>query len=238
MPTKTFVLLVDSVKFKCHCIGGREVTLDAAGNVNGFGPWVRPVSPAHAHGELGNNEIQYANRALPQILDIIRFEGAEPQNHAYQPENWVVQNVSWRKVGEFPLARVYELQEQPPSLWVPYGRLGQTDRISSAELTAHPMRSSLVLAQPENLQIHVRWEVYNGQPKVKRRASFVYNGVHYDLGVTDPRLQQRYFPNFPRDAAPRTFQLESGDNCLIVFSMTPELNGYHYKLATSFIELR
>ncbi len=53
--------------------------------------------------------------------------------------------------------------------------------------------------------------------------------------MTDPIASQKYFPNWPNTPNERVEPNQSSD-VLICVSLTPEFNGYHYKVVAAVIE--
>ena len=235
--TKTFVILANSVKFGRRCIGGRELVLKN-GNLTGLGSWFRPVSD-HGHGEITLEECQYEDGTAPKILDIVEVEVCGKATDAYQTENYQIDdNYYWVKKGTISEKALLEMEEFPPNLWLDSGY--PTDRMRPTAYMNLLDKRSLCLIRPENLRIKI-WTEFNqfsGYRTRKRRALFHYRNVSYNLAITDPLLAEKYFDNFPKEGEPcRSFSLNCGDNCLIMLCLGPEFNGYHYKIAASFIEL-
>lgn len=54
--------------------------------------------------------------------------------------------------------------------------------------------------------------------------------------MTDPFISQKYFPDFA-SVPGGVVAIEKDKDILICVSLTPELNGYHYKIIATVIEL-
>jgi hypothetical protein len=95
----------------------------------------------------------------------------------------------------------------------------------------------LYLIQPESFRVFIRDESFSGKTTRKRRGIFTYRGSEYDLGLTDPQMQEKYFPDFKKrsegwvDTCPKLVSA-------LCISLTPvfENTGYHYKLVAAVFE--
>jgi hypothetical protein len=86
------------------------------------------------------------------------------------------------------------------------------------------------------MQISTIYNEFEGRDQKKRRALFSYAGTDFDLAITDPDIDTKYFKPFPGPGSPpRTIQLES-NNCLLCISLTKPFHGYHYKLVATILE--
>jgi hypothetical protein len=66
---------------------------------------------------------------------------------------------------------------------------------------------------------------------------FRYNGVEYDLSLTDPILSKRYEERIPApEYPPLVVRLPCADNLLLCVSLAGDLQGYHYKLVATVFE--
>lgn len=74
MPTKTILVLANSIKkAPDRCIAGREVAV-AGSAVTPLGPWVRPVSPDSEGKQAELYEHRHCRRhngKSPQVLDVV-----------------------------------------------------------------------------------------------------------------------------------------------------------------------
>jgi hypothetical protein len=60
--------------------------------------------------------------------------------------------------------------------------------------------------------------------------------VTYNLAITDPDIDRKYFRPFPGNLEEVKQIPLNPDNCLLCISLAPEFNGYHYKLIAKVIE--
>jgi hypothetical protein len=67
---------------------------------------------------------------------------------------------------------------------------------------------------------------------------FTYAGTEYNLPITDPTMDSRYFQSFPAlDQPPREIACRSPASCLLVVSLAPPFkDGYHYKVVATVLE--
>jgi len=176
---KRIVCLANSYKPpNGRCFAGREVV------GGGFGGWIRPVS-GRTTAEVQFSEYRYADNSVPKLLDIIEipFLTADPRHH--QTENHIIDAGHWARVGELPFPALEELLDRPASLWKNMEHTkgdGLNDCISQGE--AFELSNSLVLIKPSKFEVQVGKHYWTG--KRTCRAAFSYNGVKYNLSITDP----------------------------------------------------
>ena len=94
-----------------------------------------------------------------------------------QPENYVVDDSMWQQNYSIDDCDLVQYLDSPIDIW------GEGDRISYPliENGTIPIHQSLFLLRVEGLSLYKnRFD--------KRRATFTYNGINYDLAVTDPRF--------------------------------------------------
>ena len=233
--TKRIVVLANSIKKQARCIAGIEVgsgrELDPAG-------WVRPVSD-ESEGELRPRHMQVNGGGVLNVLEIVDvplLHGADDRVH---PEDWIIDlDRKWERKARFDTAALGDLEEEPLDLWLE--STSRTDRVRPAFLSNREAHQSLYLIRPANLRLRL-WTEFNqfkGRDQKKSRAVFDYNGWGYSLSLTDPVATDRYCRQFPAvDEQPREFPLACGDRCLLCVSLTPEFNGYHYKVVATVLQL-
>lgn len=229
---KEIVILAKSVKFGQHCVAGREIIRSISGL--SLGEWIRPVSDRDDEA-LSYNEIKYSNYSIPQILDIVEISLSEKAGSTTQPENWRInKSICWAKTGHISNQSLPHFVETPEGLWI--DPFAGTDRISSQVFTGQ-YSSSLCIIKPNNFQmkIYTDFDDFSGKEKKRRRGIFDYNGVHYDLAITDPDIDTKYFRPFPKiDEGAKN--IKTTNDCLLCISLAPEFHDYHYKLIATVIE--
>jgi hypothetical protein len=215
---KTILCLANSRKLSGRCIAGREITPD------GYAGWVRPIS-ARISAEVSEEERRYENGSDPRVLDIIEVPVLAADPHLHQTENWVIDDRRyWDKKGEVSWESVAALRQKPSSLWSvgDSTQYGMNDRVRPE--AAAEMRGSLLLIEPEYLQVHVG---ANGPSKRRVKASFLYNETHYSLVVTDPVVERAFLP--------KTNGAYALEKVLLCVSLTENWEGWCYKVVASII---
>lgn len=162
------VILANSVKHHQHCVAGKCIA---------NGQWVRPVSNtagaelSHAQALCQNPYGQFNVKPLQKV--IMSFSAHAPLAH--QPENYVIDGAVWRQNFGISVGDLVHYLDTPKHIW------GETDRVSHASIISGQItiEQSLYLVAVENLHLYINQ--YD-----KRRASFSYRGIDYDLAVTDP----------------------------------------------------
>src|ERR1051325_10195243 len=188
--TKRVFILANSYKHHpMRCVAGREVVQDPNGQVR-WGGWVRPVSN-HDEGALRLDECCYRDGGNPKPLDVADVSLDIPENDQIQPENWfILPGQRWKKVGQCGANEAAQLAEQPTDLWLEHGQM--TDRVSPSFLGRMTQRRSLYLIQPDSLHLNIETKTWEGHRKKRVRAIVLYRGQTYDLGLTDPLIEQKY----------------------------------------------
>lgn len=173
MPTFEIICLANSKKYQGRCIAGLKT--DVSG-------WLRPVSTLDT-GTLNRQDYTLDNGQEPQLFDVIRVHCSQPRPKCNQPENWVLERKQWEFVGTPSLQQLQEIVNLEVSRNSSSVLLGsQYSHIPYHELEEIPALASLALIQPQNL----RWRIVRNHRAEKRfRATFVLNGIEYDLPITD-----------------------------------------------------
>jgi hypothetical protein len=218
---KKIVVLANSVKHDPgRCIAGREIRSEDG--VTGIGPWVRPVSTI-GEGELYPRHFVLQDGNVPQPFDVIEVYVDAPGADATQPENWLIvdDGHKWNHVDKWNIGSALgSFVENPPNLWIQPG--AKTDRVTKEFLASNPPQQSLYLLDLRNAIITV-----NGR---KYRIRFTFNGLSYDLAITDPLISKIV-----------SEQPVLMEKCLACISLAPafinQYDGreYHYKLAAMVI---
>ncbi len=236
MPSKTILVLANSLKKGGRCIAGREVLWMRDGRWH-FGTWVRPVS-AHGDGELYHEETIRGDGAMVQVMEFATVMLARNQGEPCQPENWVIAGPRCWTALDRPckLPPMAALQEKPVDLWIDKAELN--DRISPQRLAELRPGFSLAVIRPQELTL-AWWSEMNSfkkRPQSKFRARFTYNGEKYELSLTDPLATDRLCKPMPAvGEKPRTLALQSAHGPLLCVSLTPFFNGFHYKVAATIL---
>lgn len=231
---KEIVLLAKSVKNGQNCIAGREIL--RIGSKLQLGPWIRPVSN-HDSGAVSQSETLLEGGGMPGFLDIIEIDVKTNEKNSTQSENWLIEKRRWKKTGRIAIGAVFSyFVENPHNLWI--GTSNPTDRIGTNNYIASGYNSSLCIIKPDSFEMEI-FSIFNefeGREQKKRRGKFQYNGVNYDLAITDPEIHRKYFIPFPRiEDGKKQIKIDSS-KCLLCISLGQEFRGYLYKLIATVIE--
>jgi hypothetical protein len=180
MTQKDIICLANSIKYNKRCIAGKD-----AADLQ----WIRPVSDTE-HGELTEEQIKYANGEEPVLLDIIRINFKSTSPKYYQPENHIISDNKWLKIGSFPKDKLDDICDTPETIWT--NNHPDTRSISLEFLRSTRIASSLLLIKANSLKI----ERSDFREKKKYRAVFTYNTTEYNLPITDPVIRKE-FENIP-----------------------------------------
>lgn len=211
MYTRDIVILANSKKYLGHCIAGKDLKT---------GEWVRPVAPPSVRtvSTFLDNDLRrlYGNPLGPKLLDCVHIEFENSCPCFYQPENeYIHWGSRWEKIGVLPKNRLSEFEDVPPFEWIgtksradlinletaintgPFCGLGidyQTDRIPSGAILKNPLKSSLVMLRlsqtSHKLMFEERKYQDNGHSRVSPRFIFEFDGVNYDLSITDLKYNE------------------------------------------------
>jgi hypothetical protein len=178
---KRIVVLANSVKHDPgRCIAGREISSEVG--VIEIGHWVRPVSTI-GEGELYRRHFVLQDGNVPQPFDVIEVYVDAPGADATQPENWFIveDGHKWNHVDKWDIrSAIRSLVENPHNLWIQPGV--KTDRVTKEFLASNPPQQSLYLLDLRNAIITVTGR--------KHRIRFSFNGLSYDLAITDPLISK------------------------------------------------
>lgn len=201
---ETILILANSYKHKLRCVAGKSLKT---------GRWVRLV--ADATGEaISRDQASFTNvhngRYLCRPLQKIIMNIAQPVPLKHQPEN-VLCEPGWVQNYKIGVADIPQYIDQPESLW------GPGKRISTAEIEfGDKIDQSLYLVEVDDLDLKLSADD-------KRRATFTYNDIEYDLPSTCPDFD-------------KIISGEIAHNNYIVVSLGERhTDGYHYKIIATII---
>jgi hypothetical protein len=167
-------------------------------------------------------------------FDVIQIPTTSNENSATQPENWYIEaSAQWRKTATLNRKEAEQLVETPKNLWLERGE--RQDRVTPQHLVSRNDHQSLYLVKPKNFYLSVEVASWEGVAKKRIRCVFTYERQTYNFSMTDPIASRKYFPNWSSVPSGRT-DLKQSSDLLICVSLTPELNGYHYKVVATVIE--
>jgi hypothetical protein len=219
MPTVDFVCLANSKKRQGRCVAGIKVG----------GGWIRTVSNT-LEGTL-HHEYILPNGDELRLLDLVRAEVTTPRPEAHQPENWVLANTKMtllsRPAPVFMLKVLQNYVTTDPKL---LGSIG--DKISESYYTRYPLKESLALALPQQIE----WRVTTGVRGNRQvRACFNLRGRDYNFSITDPVWLAK-FNNLPVDNYSLADSgLTPNDKIWFTISLSEPFNGFCYKLVAAVL---
>lgn len=217
---KQIICMGNSYKNGGRCLAGIEVKRDFNGrlsvveNINGSPRWIRPVN---GDGNCGLPEFLVGSYEIFDILEIditgIVPTGAHSENVHFS---------SIRKVGRLNRVNYSLLCDNNHNLL--FGDRGNAITTDQFELCDY----SLMFIKPENPIINTQINEYGHE---KFRIVFTYNGVRYDLPLTDTDyirlLQQNRRQRGERTTGELFFTVSLGVN----------FHDMHYKLIAGVIDL-
>lgn len=202
MTNITIVILANSIKHNQHCVAGKCIDNKQ---------WIRPVSNSNG-GELTHEQAMCKNpHGMFNVkpLQKVRMVLASPAPLANQPENYVIDNSVWIQNYKIEDNELASYLDAPLDLW------GGSDRVpySMIQTGLFRINQSLYLVRVENLNLYKTDDD-------RRRASFNYNGIEYNLAVTDPNFD-------------RILQNNPDLNSILCISLGEQYNGNCYKLVAT-----
>lgn len=235
MKSKRIVILANSIKKSARCIAGVELGIGKAFVSVG---WVRPVS-GESEGELEPRHMMTSDGVPLAPLDIVDVPLMRHLSDPIHPEDWIVDTTrKWGRAGTLPPKTLGSLEEKPIDLRLEPS--GSTDRVTGAFLSTRPKHQSLYLIHPTNLRFELSYEhnPFKNYNQKKTRTKFVYRGQEYVMNLTDPAFTSKHCTVYPAlEASPTVIRPPYGDKCLLCVSLTPEFNGFHYKVVATVLEL-
>jgi hypothetical protein len=226
---KTICILANSFKHCGRCVAGIEAkwmrsSWELSEN------WIRPLSH-RPEGEINFKESLLNTKKQPSVLDIVDIELSKPADVAGQPENWLINpNSTWVYRGTMPREVLLKSIETPSDLWLEYPNNPLYPARVSTEFIKKHKSPSLYLIKAKHLQLCIE----EHQGKKKMRAKFYYRSMMYNLALTDPRMQSRFFPYFPNNPV-ETIDNGPAPNSMLCISLAPEWNKKHHKLVAAVI---
>jgi len=183
--------------------------------------------------------MRVAEGGLPEVLDIMDVPLLDRANTPVHPEDWIVDTSRpWRRVAQLVPETIGAFEERPENLWVE--PKSPADRATGKFVLRQARHQSLYVIRPHHLRFELscKRNEYKNRDEKRTRAQFSYGGLMYDMSLTDPVFTERYCPRHPAVGA-RPLVIDSPyTECLICVSLTPEFNGYHYKVVATVLELK
>lgn len=197
------IILANSIKHKACCVAGKTIA----------GEWVRIVADSSGK-ELTPEQASITNPYGTFLVKPLQKVLLNLTKHApllNQPENYINDPKSgWTQNFNLKFEDLSKYTDKPVSLWG-----DNNDRIPYTDITSSKIKidSSLYLIKAEKATAYIN--TYG-----KRRVSFSYNGLNYDLPVTDPKF----------DTIEKDKEFESIYLCI---SLGEEYEGNCYKIVAN-----
>jgi hypothetical protein len=177
------------------------------------GRWVRLVADV-AGAAITRDQASFSNKYgsgfLCKPLQKIIMNIARPVPLRHQPEN-VLCEPGWVQDYSLTVADLHQYEDHPNSLW------GEGMRISATEiLVGAAIDQSLYMVKVENLNLRMLLDN-------KRRVTFRYNNIEYDLPST--------CPDFDKILAGEI----AHSNYIVASLGEQHTDGYHYKIIAAII---
>ena len=195
------VVFANSVKNSKHCVAGKNYQTKK---------WVRPVADASG-AELSDTQCTYKNpygTFLIKPLQKVEIDFLERAPLINQPENYTVNNTQWVQNYKIDTQEMLSYLDSPETLWGVGNRVDYSQILSGQQV----ILQSLYLVEVQNLEL----QNVGG----KRRARFLFQGVHYDLPVTDPNFD-------------KILGSPCHGRCVLCVSLAGNYGGYCYKIVAT-----
>lgn len=233
MPTKTIVVLANSIKKRGRCLAGKEIIWN--GREWEIGGWIRPV-PDEAGSEISTTLLQQKAGEV-KLLDILEIPLRRHVPTSDQPENWLLGDGKWNRSDSIQHADLASFADTPQLLWFSFNKY-----IAAGSAAARGMPESLALIKPEqfqNTRIYAEETSFGQEVKkrYRRETTLKYRGAWYQFDITDPAWEHRYCPVLPKlNEAAKQIVLRNPYDTYVCLSLTPEFHGRQYKLIAAFHE--
>jgi hypothetical protein len=131
------------------------------------------------------------------------------------------------------------LADGPESLW----HWAEPEAVVAGYIrTMPPPPASLYLIKAPAqwaLRYFKEWYHYNGYDRKRRRLELTFARQYHEFSVTDPDFDRRF--ELPGATSrwpdvPETLTVPNPAGCYFCLSLTPELNGKHYKICATIFE--
>lgn len=215
---KEVIILTKSDKQGGYCIAGIDK------NTRKF---IRLVSDDEENEyTLFDRHITYSDGNMVSPLDIVKIKIKEKQDCWYQPENYIIDENAFEKIGQASVDEIKEYIDCDSD----YIFFNNDKKISSEKLQQKNGIKSLQFAFIEELNL---WkDKYNNN---RLTASFKFSDNYYTfIKVTDSTLIERY-KSCVQENDPMPYTI---NNVYVVFSLTGPYyrDNNHYKLLANIFE--
>jgi len=160
------------------------------------------------------------------------FDGSD--ENPEHPEDWkLTPGTDFKIIGNYDHSILDGLTDEAGDLW---GR----DSADTRKIPAGTAKDTLRLVKPDAPVLVEALHEYNSfenKDQFKKILSIASGGVVHKFTITDPVFETKYgiSPQKVSKDKPMKITLAPG-GLVIVVSLTPPWNGYHYKVAAAIIE--
>jgi len=222
---KTIVCLASSRKQSKRCVAGKEIVNNQLTH-----NWIRPVG-RRGTGELSETDVTLTDGRAPKLLDVMTIPLIQPQSHAYQTENYLIDHHKpWVKKPNLPVKLLPHLCDSVDSIWINgyHSSYGKNNRVP-VDMATSDIDTSLLFIKPDSLTIRVSTSRYNFEKRVS--ASFTFHNQEYIFSVTDLSIELLYETKANGD-------YPILDKVYLCISLSEPFNDYCYKLVAGVISLK
>jgi hypothetical protein len=186
------------------------------------GGWIRPVSDI-AGRALTESQYTTMSGHSPSPLDTIKVPFSTQIPKYNQPENWKISGDDWE------LLTTDLDRKQKLSLNTAIQRRGPVicdhrSSIPKHEITDGFIPRSLTVLSPDSTAFYIRRK----ENKLQPRAAFVFDGIEYDLPITDTDWRNRVDSGI--DTLPSSDDVDNSKTVLFTISLGEENDGRCYKI--------
>jgi hypothetical protein len=221
--TKTILCLANSRRPGGRCVAGKELS---GGKI---GAWMRPINGQNGNA-VSELDLQLENGTVADVLDVLTIPMVQPSPQGHQTENHLIApDYYWTKQFRANWQHVVEATDSVTgTLWSTGDSTyhGQNDKVSEA--LAAGFGHSLMLIEPATLTLIVGpASQYGGGSRRRVRAAFTFDKTYYNVVVTDPSIEAKYFAG-----SDGHFKIEGSRLCI---SLSEIFNGFAFKLVATVI---
>ena len=215
---KIFICLANSFKYGGRCIAGIEINVTADNhwqiihNADGSPHWIRPIAKDTDNGEIPEGEAIYI-----KLLSVVKLTGvvacpheAHTEDVNYQTMESIGSIISYQEVLDRLTDNVHQTLFYTSDFFI------YPECFSNGNY-------SLMLIRPEGFAFRLD----PSKNRAKYYMIFKYNGLEYNLSITDPDFYQ-YIERHPKD-------WENLKSIYLSLSIGMEYEGRHHKLIAAII---
>ena len=230
--SKILLVLANSIKkYPNRCVAGLEMI--PVGDGYNFGRWIRPIDPSTSEGEIPYQRTLVGGSPVAPLHCVkIAVDGSD--GNPQHPEDWrLTPKVEFKSIGVYEHSILGGLADEAGDLW----GIASAD---SRKVPAGTASDTLRLVKPKApvpVEILYEYDSWKDKDVLKKYIFISAGGVAHRLTITDPFFEDRHniSPRSVSKSSPMKFSL-APDSLVVIVSLTPSYNGFHYKVAAAIIE--